>query len=215
MAESKIHNLPVLLVNALLEGTPGILGLLGTLSGLFSGPEVLFGITKASKLETAAFTEVYSLLSFLGGLAFAFLYFSKSANRNTSSLMPYLFGGVVYHLMIASFSLHRLLDFNNSPLLPGPNYRTTATQLQGLPVLKTVGDYLTALTNEELRVVGGGLAVLTHVTMGVWFVISIVSASENWLEPAVSEGAAPVVDKKIAAAAEKVGGGKTGGKKNN
>ncbi|KAI9350207.1 hypothetical protein BDR26DRAFT_852025 [Obelidium mucronatum] len=157
----------ILAVHGLLEGIPGLLGLGGLHSKLYSGGAVLFQQQYATAAESLIFGHVYSLLAFAGGLSYMLLYRSKSASNDTSALMPYLFGGALYHLLVASFCIHRLMDHTGSAVLPGPD-PPAMVQFLG---------------REELRWLQGGLAVGTHGSMAVWFIVSIINASEDWKEP--------------------------------
>ncbi|KAJ3399757.1 hypothetical protein HDU80_007602 [Chytriomyces hyalinus] len=197
----------VFLVHAILEGHVGLMGLLGSMTGLYDGSAVLFQVSPqepSPEAVTLVVRMAYSVLLTFGGAAYLLLFMAK--RKHFEVLIPMAFGysfhvtafavpstqsnstynnsdsATIYHFLLASSVLTRLFD-PAKPDLPFPARSFVLGQLAPLhviPVIKYISEILAAISDEELRLICAALGTVLHASMGISFVRWIVDASDEW-----------------------------------
>ncbi|KAJ3066858.1 hypothetical protein HDU98_009894 [Podochytrium sp. JEL0797] len=102
-------------------------------------------------------------------------------------------------------------------MLPGPNVESVQKLMRLSPIYEMLANYIDLMGPTEIRWIMGLLAVATHLIMGLWFIVTIVGASEDWKSDEEEEEVVVVKDvdaktlgsKKVA---EKAGADKAGKK---
>ncbi|KAI8840422.1 hypothetical protein BJ741DRAFT_597286 [Chytriomyces cf. hyalinus JEL632] len=173
----------VFLVHAILEGHVGLMGLLGSMTGLYDGSAVLFQVSPqepSPEAVTLVVRMAYSVLLTFGGAAYLLLFMAK--RKHFEVLIPMAFGATIYHFLLASSVLTRLFD-PAKPDLPFPARSFVLGQLAPLhviPAIKYISEILAAISDEELRLICAALGTVLHASMGISFVRWIVDASDEW-----------------------------------
>ncbi|KAJ3110062.1 hypothetical protein HK100_003166 [Physocladia obscura] len=150
IVDSKFKYFTVLGVHALVEIPLGLLGLVGFATNLYPGAAVMFQTPNPNPSEALAIKVFY--------------------------LCDY----GAYHLISASFILNRLFDVTNKPAIPGPNMKLASAAMSYSPIWEMLAQYLESLPKDQLRNTMGGAGIAVHAFVGIWFIISIIAASEDW-----------------------------------